>query len=264
MTNQGRGLGASGPPWSIDVLADLHAGALDPDLTASLWPQVNADPEAREILAALDSTKVDLGGLSAAPLEPMPAHFAARLDAAIEAESAARAAAMAGQQQAAPPQQPGVAPVVSLDDARRRRNRRMTIAGGVFAAAAAAAAITIAVVPGNETDGTGVAAPTSNTTAPPSDGPLALDGDSLGKQQGAILSQKNYGALGSEQRFSQCLAAAGVPATVKPLGAREATFQGKPGVAAVIPVVGAGGTKFRIVVVDAQCGPALLGDTTIG
>src|SRR5689334_11049451 len=115
MTEESRS-GPVGPPWSVDVLADLHAGALDSALSAQLWPRVNADPEARAVIEALDTVKVELGQLGAAPAPPMPAHLAARLDATLRAELS----------RTAPPRPapPGVAPVIDLAEARRRRNRR--------------------------------------------------------------------------------------------------------------------------------------------
>jgi len=64
-----------GPPWSVDVVADLHAGVLDERAAAELWPLVNADPDARAILEALESTTADLTALTAGSVEPMPAHF---------------------------------------------------------------------------------------------------------------------------------------------------------------------------------------------
>ncbi len=115
-----------GPPWSVDLIADLHAGVLPPEVAAQLRPRVEADPESREILAALDATLADLHSL---PVIPMPDHVAARIDAALAAE--ARPAA----------------PVVSLAEARKRRNRRLGLGSGVLVAAAAAFGIVFAVSP---------------------------------------------------------------------------------------------------------------------
>src|SRR5690242_3300296 len=118
MTDESRGIGGTiGPPWSVDVLADLHAGALDETRAAELWPLVNADPEARAILDALDATQADLASLADAPAPPMPAPFAARLEAALAAEAAARFPEQTQpqqphQRQAGPA--PGNAPVVDL------------------------------------------------------------------------------------------------------------------------------------------------------
>src|SRR4051812_498492 len=99
-----------GPPWSIDLIADLHAGVLPPEVAAQLRPRVEADADAVEVLRALDATLEDLHSL---PPIPMPDHVAARIDAALAAEA-----------------RPGIAPVVSLNDARRRRNRRLGFGGG--------------------------------------------------------------------------------------------------------------------------------------
>src|SRR2546430_13155218 len=113
MADENRSGGPPGPPWSVDVLAGLHAGVLDPERSAQLWPAVNADPEARALIETLDQVKVELGLLGNTPAEPMPAHYAARLDAALAAEASRMAAAAA---------QP-IAPVIDLAAARRRRNR---------------------------------------------------------------------------------------------------------------------------------------------
>ncbi|MGH3518320.1 MAG: hypothetical protein ACRDQ7_13055, partial [Haloechinothrix sp.] len=84
MTDSRSGMGGTaGPPWSVDVLADLHAGVLDDATAAHLWSQVQADPDAMAILAALDATSADLGALRDAPAPPMPAAVAARIDAAL-------------------------------------------------------------------------------------------------------------------------------------------------------------------------------------
>ncbi|MET3807169.1 hypothetical protein ABIB25_004192 [Nakamurella sp. UYEF19] len=79
-----------GPPWSIDVIADLHAGLYSDDVSAQLRLRIAEDASAAAILSALDATVDDLSLL---PSPRMPERFALRLDAAIAAESAARSAA---------------------------------------------------------------------------------------------------------------------------------------------------------------------------
>src|SRR2546423_1498103 len=151
MTDESRGIGGTvGPPWSVDGLADLHAGVLDDARAAELGPLVDADPEAREILAALDATQADLASLAHAPAPRMPAEFAARLDAALAAEAAARFPERAQPERAQPeraqPSAPQVAQVVDLAAARRKRNKRLGWAAGVLTAAAAAVvAVTVAL-----------------------------------------------------------------------------------------------------------------------
>ncbi len=55
------------PPYSAELLADLHAGALDEELAARLWPRVRRDPEAVAYLARLDATQARLSALRDAP-----------------------------------------------------------------------------------------------------------------------------------------------------------------------------------------------------
>ena len=234
-----------GPPWSVDLIADLHAGVLPPEVAAQLRPRVEADAEAREILEALDATLADLEAL---PSIPMPDHVAARIDAALAAE--ARPAA----------------PVVSLDEARRRRNRRLGLGGGVLVAAAAAFGIVLAVSPGAQqanTPGDAAPAPTTNSNA---SAPLSLKRDELGSAVGEVLKAQNYGPLETPDRLAGCLQGGGITSSGNPLGISPINLEGKDAVMAILP---AGLGKYRLVVLDpATCGPdkpaGVLADTTVG
>lgn len=245
MTDSTRGTGVPhGPPWSVDVLADLHAGALDARQSAALWAQVNRDPEAQAVLAALDSVRRDLDELGDAPVEPMPAHFAAQLDAALATE--------AGK---AMPVAPGVAPVVDMADARRRRNRRMGWAAGVLTAAAAAVAVTFVALPGEQsTGGSPVAGDNKNDSSEQAPGdapPLALSGNDLGPAIGGLTGQEDFGPMEDEQGLKDCLEAHDIP-DEQIIGAREVTVDGAEGVAALL----AGGEddhRFRLVIVEPTC-----------
>jgi hypothetical protein len=225
------------------VLADLHAGALDAKQSAVLWARVNHDPEAQAVLAALDAVKRDLDALGDAPPEPMPAHFAAQLDAAIAAEAAKARPAQA------PTQQTGGARVVDMADARRRRNRRMGWAAAVLTAAAAAVAVTFAVLPGEETAGT------------PQASPLEVQPDNPGASLSALQGHKEYGPLDSEEGLKSCLSDQGIDAK-QVMGAREVTLGGDEGVAALL-AGGEGGHRFRLVIVDPKC-TKVLSDTSLG
>jgi hypothetical protein len=257
MSDSTRGTGAaSGPPWSVDMLADLHAGALDTRQSAELWARVDRDPEAQAVLAALDSVRQDLDALGNAPVEPMPAHFAAQLDAAIAAE-ATKARPAQGRQ-------PGVAPVVDMADARRRRNRRMGWAAGVLTAAAAAVAVTFVALPGEKsTGGSPVAEDGAGTSqeAPGNMPPLALKGDDLGAAISGLQGNEDYGPLGDEDGMKDCLTSQGVE---KPqlMGAREVTLDGEKGVAALL-AGGQDGHRLRLVVVDPAC-TEVISDTSLG
>ena len=234
-----------GPPWSVDLIADLHAGVLPPEVAAQLRPRVEADPEAREVLQALDATLADLEAL---PPIPMPDHVAARIDAALAAE--ARPAA----------------PVVSLDEARKRRNRRLGLGGGVLVAAAAAFGVMFAVSPGGQqanTPGDAAPAPTTNSNV---SAPLSLKRDELGSAVGEVLKAQNYGPLETPDRLAGCLKGGGITSSGNPLGISPINLEGKDAVMAILP---AGLGKYRLVVLDpATCGPdqpaGVLADTTVG
>ncbi|MFD9702781.1 hypothetical protein [Lentzea sp. NPDC059081] len=235
-----------GPPWSVDLIADLHAGVLPPEVAAQLRPRVEADAEALEILRALDATLADLEAL---PPIPMPDDVAARIDAALAAEARP------------------VAPVVSLDDARKRRNRRLGLGGGVLVAAAAAFGIVFAVAPGGNEANTPPAAqqtPTtnSNVSAQP---PLSVKESELGAAFGEVLKAQNYGPLETPDRLAGCLQGGGIKSSGNPLGISPINLEGKDAVMAILP---AGLGQYRLVVLDPKtCGPdkpeGVLEDETI-
>jgi len=261
MTDESRGIGGTiGPPWSVDVLADLHAGVLDDARAAELWPLVNADPEARAILDALDATQADLASLAAAPAPPMPAQFAARLDAALAAEAAATFPA---QRTAAAPEQagPGNAPVVDLAAARRRRNKRLGWAAGVLTAAAAAVvAVTVALPSTSQQSGT------PNVAAPPPSGPsVGSDGSGAQALVGKAVGVRDFGPLQNEDRLDACIAAAGLDPKVRPEGIRPVNVGGKAGVMIILTTGKL--AQFRLVAFGADCGPgnpAVLFDKVVG
>jgi len=203
---------------------------LDSELSAQLWPQVNADPEARAVIEALDTVKVELGQLGNASVEPMPAPFAARLDAAIAAE--------AGRRVATPPAQvpPPMAPVVDLAAARRRRNRTMAWGVGILATAAAAVAVVVAVFPGSDkTGGNAVAggppAASSNGAKPP----LEVDSGNLSAAIGGVTNEKDYGPLKDQEHLDACIKANNIdPTKAETIGVRQVMLDGKPGIMAML------------------------------
>ncbi|WP_290054648.1 hypothetical protein [Amycolatopsis solani] len=260
MTDESRGIGGTvGPPWSVDVLADLHAGVLDDAQAAELWPLVHADPEAQAILEALDATQADLASLADAPAPPMPAEFAARLDAALAAEAAARfPGSTRAPQAAAAPQD---AQVVDLAAARRRRNKRLGWAAGVLTAAAAAVvAVTVAIPNTSQQDGT------PNVAAPAPSGP-SVGNDGAGAQAlvGKAIGVRDFGPLQNEGRLDACVAAAGLDPEVRPEGIRPVNVGGKAGVMIILTTGKL--AQFRLVAFGADCGPgnpAVLFDKVVG
>lgn len=235
MTDEGRGLGGVvGPPWSVDVLADLHAGVLDEREAAALWPQVNADPEARAIIDALESTTGDLATLAAAPVEPMPADVAARIDAALAQE------------------RDSTGTVVSLDAARRRRKRNLGWGAGLLTAAAAVAAAVAIAVPEPTVDGTPNVA-------------LSFEGDQLGAAFDEVNGVRDFGGLDNQKGLDACLDASGISLDEAPIGVRPATIDGEPAVLALYTTGEL--AQFRLIAVAPDCGPGnpgVLRDETIG
>lgn len=90
MTEEQAGAGGGvppGPPWTVDVVADVHAGVYPAEQTAELRTRILADPEGAAILAALESM---VDELSLLPQVQMPRQYVNRMDAAIAAEWASR------------------------------------------------------------------------------------------------------------------------------------------------------------------------------
>ena len=107
----------AGPPFSADVVADVHAGVYPEAVTVALRQRIAADPEAAAVLAALDATVADLASWHDPAPFPMPDGYAARLDAVIAAEAAARAGRVVTPGPSAPgasaPGTPAFGPLVS-------------------------------------------------------------------------------------------------------------------------------------------------------
>lgn len=236
--------GAMGPPWSVDLLADLHAGALEPATASRVWAQVNQDPQAQAVMRALDATTGTLRGLGAAPPLPMPVEFAARLDAAIANEARSRSGVAQG-----------AAPVANLADARRKRNRRFAIGGGLVAAAAAVAAIAVAVLPGisgESGNGGGVAATLPGPSGSGGGAPLAVRSNDMRSAFTATQNQHDLGALKDEQTLTGCLQANNAPTGPKSVfGVRPVTLDGHP--AMLIMVTTGKQAEFRLLFVENNC-----------
>ncbi len=49
-----------GPPFSTELLADLHAGVLSDEVSTRLWPLVRRDPDALAVLDSLDAVTARL------------------------------------------------------------------------------------------------------------------------------------------------------------------------------------------------------------
>ena len=272
-----RGDAPMGPPWPVDVLADLHAGVHED--VAGLLPRARQDPDAAAVLDALDATRAELSGLGQRPAPPMPAHLAARLDAAIAAEARAMFPAPRRPMQPGPaplppptplPPPSPLAPVVDLAAARRRRTRVVGWGVGALVAAAAVAVAVIAIPKGSPSL-SGVAAPGGNgataTTAPAGQatGPEDLSSGQLPGAYTTALGRTDYGPLADPTRRAACLRANGQDPNRTPAGAMQVVMDGKPGIMLVLTT---GVTaQFRVLVVGAACSadnPDTLANTVVG
>lgn len=258
-----RGDTPMGPPWPVDVLADLHAGVLDADVAQQLWPRVREDAEASAVLDALDATLAELGGLAAAPVPPIPVQVAHRLDMALGEEARH---AFPPPRVTPPPAAP-MAPVVDLAHARGRRGRRIGWAAGVLVAAAAVAAVVVVTVPRGGSPATGVAAPPPTASQLPggANQPVRLTTGELasGTTVAAALRRGDYGPLSVPSAMAACLRANGVSAA--PVGGMQVVLDGTPGTLLILTT----GTvaRYRILVVGQNCAagtPDRLADVTVG
>lgn len=260
MTSNERHSAPVGPPWSVDALADLHAGAVEDNVAEQMWPRVKADPSARAVLKALDATRADLADL---PPVPMPADVAARIDAAL-ADEARKTAQAPTPPRGTPASTSGN--VIDLAQARRRRNRRLGGWGaGLVAAAAAVIGVVFAVSPNHSTPGNGVAAPAQPAQPGAGNGnggavgqPMALtSGHGMSQQQlTSALSEHDFGAFGDERKLAGCLTANKVPVKAgtdvkqRVAGIGAVTLDGKPG---TMMLISDGPAKWRLLVVGADC-----------
>lgn len=270
-----------GPPWSPDLLADLHAGVLDEQTASELRTLLRDDAEANAVLAALDATASDLAGL---PDPAIPEDVAARLDTALEGEVRARqqnsghtgapaappaaehtapasTATGNGSQEGGPRESGGAAPVVDLAAARRRR-RFATGAGLIAAAAAVTGVVVFSSLPSGSDE---QAAAPPQAEPPAQEAPLALRDARLDPQQfQEVLNSDQLGALSDPGKLIGCLQANGV-SSGNPMGSRQVTIGGKPGQMLVLATGEIG--EFRLLTVGPECGPgnpATIADSTFG
>ncbi|MGJ0118654.1 hypothetical protein ACQ7HM_05565 [Williamsia sp. MIQD14] len=245
-----------GPPFSIDLVADLHAGVLPEDEAAVLWPRVRADPAARRILDALDATRADLASAPVADEAP-PAAVAAAIDATLTNL----------EQQSRAPRTPAQTEVESLADARARlrdagRRRGLLIA---LAAAAVISVVTLVVAISTasmSSQGTVTNADPSPTSVPSAGAaisPVALL--SVLGRSGASFD----GSPADAARLQRCLGANGVEPSTPVVGSGTLTVDGGPRTVVLLGTGQAG--RFDALVVGTDCDtgrPSLISRQRIG
>ncbi|PVZ10906.1 hypothetical protein [Actinomycetospora cinnamomea] len=208
-------------------------------------------PQDPEVATALARTQADLAA-HAARTPPMPPGLLADIDRALAAERSRTTS-------------PGAPGIPTPPPPRRRRGRVLAALAAAAAVAAVVAAVIAAVVPGRTADPPAPsAAPTAPTAPTPSDMPVLAGGDGPAALR-AGLGRSDYGPLADPDRLAGCLAAHGVPAGVRPVGARQVVVDGRPGVLLVLPTGIA--ARFRLLAVGPDCAagvPLTLSDTLVG
>ncbi|MBF6437805.1 hypothetical protein [Nocardia cyriacigeorgica] len=240
------------PPYSAELLADLHADNLSRELSEQLWPAVHGDPEAQRYLRSLDEVSAQLRALGRDDhiIHPMPDDVSARLRQWAEelgqAETDQEPTARISEPPTAAPRdeyESTGAPttsVVSLHERRRLRMRVLTAAAAAVAVLACAAIAITAVRQDSTVSPT--AAPTTADVAPGEDldSTVAL---------GALGRHDVRGPLADSTELAGCVAAAGYDRKV--LGSSDITYRGTDAVLILL----AGTTPGRItaLVVEPGC-----------
>lgn len=250
------------PPYSEDLLADLHAGALPDETAAYMRERIVNDPAAQRVLAALDRTSDSLRSLSEDPKSVPPevdSRIAAAL-AAIQNDSRARHDA----------QQPPSAPV-DLSERRRRSTThapRARVTALLVGAAAAIAVLVgvVTVVATRTTDepGAGVQAQPSTSANTTQLDATQLDGVEKASAL-SVLGKTGHAPFESEAALRRCTAANGVPASTPVLGSGEITVGGSERVVILLGTGMAG--RFDALVVEQGCdtdNPATVSRTRLG
>jgi len=222
------------PPYPADLLADLHAGALDEEVAERLWPLVREDSDAMAVLDALDAVQERLRGLADAdadaPGEPMPAEVAMRLDDAV------------------------------LGAVRAHKRRRRMFAGAVVGAAAAVVAVVAVVVVGGADSSTDGTAPVTPIAVGPDDA-AALEPDTLR----SLVGSTDLGPLSDDRALADCLAANGIDPAGPVLGSKTIEYGDRDAVVLLVP--GEVPPQLTALVVGTDCDathPETLYVTSIG
>jgi hypothetical protein len=227
-----------GPPYPLDMIADLHAGVYPDEVADALRAKVLDDPDSVAIWKALDATTDELA--SAPVIEgSLPGYAQHKVDQALHMLAADHHDATAE----------AVTPL--------RRHRGAVLFSAVAAAAAVAAiaiATTFAFSDRSEPAIAEENAPTATPIVVPSDATLL-----------SALGQSADSAFGDLARRDRCLAANEIQPATPVLGTSSIQAGGSPAVVILLSTGVAG--RFDALVVGADCdtaNPATLSRTTIG
>ncbi|MDL9936608.1 hypothetical protein QSJ18_07620 [Gordonia sp. ABSL1-1] len=218
------------PPYSTELLADLHAGVLASDVAAHMRVRIAADADAQAVLAALDATQADLAD---SPVDIVGAPDAVHL---------ATANTLAG---------------LSAPSAPAERPRRST----AWLTAAAAAAVLII-------GGLGLASTLGHDddTAPIPTDPSSPAAVSLDRAAAfRVLGRTDNAPFDSAAAVRRCVAANGVSDSAVVVGSGPIAIDGES--AAIILLSTGVAGRFDALVVGLDCdtgNPATITRTIVG
>jgi hypothetical protein len=206
------------PPLTVELLADLQAGLLDDDAAARVRKRVRDDPQADQILHALNQVRRDLAAMGADPTSApdVPPQVTARISAALRSADEV---------------QPHPGAAHSARPHIRPARVAVTVAG-VGAVLAAIGVGTAALINAPEpAPSTPVTAEHITVSTPPMTIPL-----SQVEILGLLNRSPDYGGpLSDPARRASCLGGLGYPASTQVLGARPIEINTRPGVLLVLP-----------------------------
>jgi hypothetical protein len=211
-TDHGPNPSAAGadPPLTVDLIADLQAGMLDDEAAARVRRQVRADPEAANVLSALNQVRRDVAAVGTAAAPDAPPQVSARVSAAFTDEPPG------GAHSARP---------------RVRPLRTIAAAAGFCAVLAAVGFGTIALLDAPEPTPSSTSVTAEHiTVSPPTVIPLSQD-----EILGLLDRTPDYGPFADPARRASCLSGLGYPASTQVLGARPIEINARPGVLLVVP-----------------------------
>ncbi|WP_072690476.1 hypothetical protein [Rhodococcus marinonascens] len=238
--------GFPAPPYSADLLADLHAGLLPESVSDQLWPLVRNDPRAMEVIDALDKVTAQLAALGRdhSVSTPIPTAVADRINLALAA------------------QRDGL-PVTTVAPSIRR-GTWAKVAAATFAAAAAIVVTVAVVTPSNRTPQTPpVALPSTETTT--TSAVLDLDTNLDSGRLLTLIGSNQLGPLDDPAVLADCLRANDIDELRMLLGSGEVRLAGVPGV--LLLFAGPHPPQITALVVGRGCSatdPATLAVTDIG
>jgi hypothetical protein len=226
-------------PVSItpELLADLQAGLLDDATAAALRRRVRTDPDAAEMLAALDRVRGELAhlGTDAASAPDVPAAVTARVGAALHA----------------PPRGRAGGPAHSIRHTPRWQLVALIAGVGAAVAGVVLGGLMLTRDPA-PTWSTRPTAKSITVSRPATELPLT------GPQLVGLLSHSpDYGPLADPKRRADCLSGLGYSSATSVLGARQIDMRGQPGVLLLLPADTPG--AVRALVVEPDCDSAHTG-----